>query len=166
MSSPFVCPVCQNNKCCPANGPKISPVLIVSDQPGVEERNKGVPMVGRMGEVVRTEFGRLGLDFSRMRRTNIWLHEPNENEDCFKHSFQQLLKEAKGKQAILLMGSDVVKYLCKEKVSDVCGLQVTSLYLSAPIIMACINPAQVFHQSHGEIRLTFTKFSKLIKGLL
>jgi hypothetical protein len=37
-------------------------------------------------------------------------------------------------------------------------LRVTSRYLSAPILYACVNPAVAFHGGIGEVRLALKKF--------
>lgn len=166
MTNPFLCPVCNNPKCVPPSGNKNSPILIIGEFPGREETQKGKPMVGKMGDVLRYELGLLGVDLNRMRICNLWQHEPNGNEDCLKHGFETVIAEAKGKQAILLLGSESVKAFCNENVSKVCGLEVKSPYLSAPIIMACVNPAVAFHSSIGELRLALKKFSIKIGDLL
>lgn len=166
MDDIFTCPVCGDSKCVPPSGNTKSLILIIGEQPGEEELKKGKPMVGRMGDVLRQELGRLGVDLNRIRLCNLWQHAPNGNEDCYNHGLQTVIKEAKGKQAILLLGSDTVKAFTNEKVSNVCGLKVTSNYLSAPIIIACVNPAQVFHSSVGEMRLALKKFAVAIEGKL
>ena len=166
MTNPFVCPVCNNQKCVPPAGNKNSPILVVAEFPGKEEVIKGKPMVGRMGDILRSELGILGVDLNRMRICNLWQHAPNNNEDCYNLGLQTVIQEAKGKKAVLLLGSDAVKALTNEKVSDVCGLQIHSDYLSAPIIMACVNPAIAYHSSIGELRLALSKFSSLIMDVL
>ena len=164
MNDIFTCPICDDKHCVPPSGSTKSPVLIVAEFPGEEELEKGRPMVGRMGTVLKTELGRLGIDINRMRLCNLWQHTPNGNEDCYKHGFETVIKEAKGEQAILLLGSDTVKAFTGEKVSEVCGLKLKSDYLSAPIIIACVNPAQAFHSNIGEMRLALKKFSLAIEG--
>ena len=134
--------------------------------PGDEEIKAGKPMVGRMGGVLRAELSRLGVDMRRMRLCNLWLHPPNKREDCFNYGVEQVIKEAQKKEAILLVGSDTIRYFCNVNVMSVNGLRVTSPYLSAPIIMACVQPAAVFHGSIGEIRLALGKFAKAINGLM
>jgi len=54
-----------------------------------------------------------------------------------------------------------------KSVKAVCGLQVTSHYLSAPIIYATINPASLFQRGGvGEVRLALTKFVKAVEDLI
>lgn len=160
------CPVCKSKDYVPAYGNKKSKVLLVAEFPGEDEVRKGVPMTGNMSNVLRTELAILGQDLKAFRRMNVWFHPPNKNPKCFEYGVEQVIKEAKGKSIILLMGDEVVKYFCNESVTKVCGLQVTSPYLSAPHIFACINPAQVYHLGHGvgEIRLALHKFVKEVEN--
>lgn len=159
------CPVCHSNKLVPAFGPQKAKILLVAEYPGEEEIKQGVPMVGPMSNVLKTELAYAGLDFRTMRRMNVWQHSPNKNKDCFANGVEKVIKEAKNRHAILLIGSDTVKYFCDLPVTNVCGLQVKSSYLSAPIIVACINPAIVFRGGHGvgEIRLALKRFADLVK---
>jgi uracil-DNA glycosylase family 4 len=166
MTDLFTCPVCNNNQCVPPSGPQKSPILVVGEFPGEIEIEKGKPMVGRMGTILKMELGRLGIDLNRLRLCNLWQHIPNNNEECYKHGMEIVIQEAKDKKAILLLGSESVKCFTGEKVSDVCGLQLQSNYFSAPIIIACVNPAVVFHGAVGEMRLALKKFSAAIEGII
>lgn len=160
--APKYCPVCAE-KICPPSGH--GDVLILGEHPGRAEIEAGRPfathhMYVTAGKVFRTELAKVGLDLARFRVTNLWLHEPNGNEDCFKVGYDMALEEAKGKKAILLVGSDAVDTFTSLKVSDVCGLQVESAILSAPIIYAMVNPAVALHgRGIGEVRLAIQKFA-------
>lgn len=121
-------------------------------------------MIGNMGAVLRTEFGKLGFDLNRMRLMNLWQHAPNNNEECYQLGFETVIKEAKGRRAILLLGSETVKAFCNRSVSKVCGMPVESSYLSVPIIYACVNPATAFHGTVGEVRLALKKFVNRVEG--
>jgi uracil-DNA glycosylase family 4 len=157
----YDCPVCGREDCVPANGVSSSPILIVAEMPGSEEIKYGEPLIGATGRVLRTELAYLGIDMKSLRLCNLWLHEPNKNEKCLEYGASKVIEEAKGRKAILLVGSDVVEYFCNIKVTKVSGLEVTSPYLSAPLIMACPNPALVFKGSGiGEMRLALQKFVK------
>lgn len=163
----FVCPSC-GSPSVRASGSTQSKVLILGEFPGRAEIEKGVPfavhhLFTTAGKVFRKELERVGLSLAQFRVTNLWLHEPNKNENCYQVGYDWALDEAKGKQVILLVGSEVVEAFTKYKVSDVAGLQVDSPVLSAPHIMAMHNPAIVFHKSIGEIRLTISKFNALLE---
>lgn len=162
----YTCPICKSTDCVPVGGKQHSKILLIGEFPGEDEVKSGKPFSGATGSVLRTELGKLGADLSQFRITNLWLHKPNHNEDCLKYSVEQVIKEAKGKDAILLIGSDAVKYFCDVKVSQWNGLEVKSSYLSAPIIMALIQPATVFHGCTGELRFGLKKFVERINDLL
>ena len=161
----YTCEHCGRDDLVLASGAKRAKILIIGEFPGRDEIKKGKPMVGAMGEVLRNELARADLDMNQMRLTNLWLHPKNDNEDCFKYGLNEVIKEARNRQAILLIGSDTVSYLCNEKVSEVNGLEVQSSYLSAPLLFACVQPATVFHQSLGDFRLSMQKFSKKVNEL-
>jgi uracil-DNA glycosylase family 4 len=162
----YTCPICKSKDCVPACGNEASKILIIGEFPGKDEIKSGRPFAGATGTILRTELGRLGIDLGRIRIANLWLHEPNGSETCLMYSAQLIKKEAENKEAILLIGSDTVKYFCGLKVHSVTGLEVKSDYFSVPIIYACIQPATVFHGTFGELRLSLQKFAKRIEGLL
>jgi len=161
-----VCPSCGEVGCPPSGHSK--DLLIIGEWPGRLEIERGIPfatspMFMTAGKIFRKELARVGLDFSQFRITNLWLHEPNKNENCFKAGYNLVLDEAKSKKAILLVGSEVVDTFTEYKVSDVSGLQVESPILSAPIIYAMVNPALALHRSVGEVRLSIEKFAKRLE---
>ena len=155
------CPSCAE-PICPPSG-KSQDLLIIAEFPGRLEMERQMPfathaMYVTAGKVLRKELERLGVSLSQFRVINLWLHEPNKNENCFKAGFDNALEEAKGKKAVLLVGSDVVETFTEYKVSDVSGLQVDSSVLSAPIIYAMVNPALALHRAVGEVRFGIEKF--------
>lgn len=162
----YVCPVCKTNDLVPPSGIEKSKILIIGEFPGIEEIKTGKPFSGATGGILRTELGKLGIDLSSIRTMNMWMHLPNKNEKCLEYGVQQVIKEAKGKQAILLIGSDTVKYFCDLKVHNVNGLEVKSNLFSAPLIMACVQPATVFHGTLGELRLSLKKFADKIERII
>jgi uracil-DNA glycosylase family 4 len=166
FESQFECPICHTDKVVPAVGNEKSAVLIVAEFPAEEELEKGIPMVGPMGRVLRQELSILGLDMKQTRRTNLWLHPPNKNKDCLDYGTQEVIKEAKGKKAILLLGSDTAKVFVNKSVSDISGLVVESPYFSCPVVV-CYNPAIVFQKGKGvgEIRLALKRFVELVERI-
>lgn len=160
------CPVCGNDELVDASGPSRAKILIIGEFPGKDEIIYGKPLVGPTGRIMRKELGYLGADMRQMRITNLWNHRPNKNEKCYELGCEKAIKEAQGRSAILLVGSDTVSYFCNQSVKAVCGLQVTSYLLSAPIIYATVNPASLFQRGGvGEVRLALTKFVKAIENL-
>ena len=172
----YTCPHCGTNNCVPAYGDEDSPVLLVADVPGDIEIVQGIPLIGRTGTILRQMLAKMGWDLSQFRVMNLWNHEPNKNEDCFMHGKELVLKEILGepetdqqqdppsvwypnrKRAVLLIGADVAKAFLTNNVSDVCGMQTESIYFSVDVLMACYNPAIVFHSVAGEVELALKKF--------
>jgi uracil-DNA glycosylase family 4 len=163
----FTCPVCSSDKLVIAHGPTKSSVLIIASEPGEEELKQGLPMVGNMGNVLRTELAYLKFDFKSARRTNLWRHTPNKNKECLQNGMEEVIKEAKGRKGILLLGNEVADLFVGKSVMKVAGLNVKSDYFSAPVIVCCPNPAMAFHSGHGigEIRLALTKFIRLLESV-
>jgi uracil-DNA glycosylase len=160
------CPVCNTDKLIIPAGRSTSPVLVVGEFLGDYESAHGMALSGAEGTVFRREMTYLGVDISKFRIVNILLHKPNGNARCVSAGFQNAIAEAKGKKAILLIGSTCVSSFCDTAIGSVCGAQVHSPYLSAPIIYACVNPAIVFKRGGiGELRLALQKFILAIKEI-
>ena len=155
------CPSCGDRVCPPTGHSK--ELLIVGDFPSKEDMSQSKPFAvssGFMtaGRILRKELEMCGVSLSDFRITNLWLHEPTKSENCWQAGYDNVLAEAKGKKAILLIGSDTVETFTGYKVSDVSGLQVDSSILSAPIIYASVNPALAQHRAVGEVRHAIQKF--------
>lgn len=155
-----LCPAC-GEPGVPPHGGKDSKILIIGEFPGDEEMEKGRPFIGPTGKVFKAELRRVGIEYALCRVTNIWLHPPTKNEFCLKAGIDIALDEAKGKQAILLVGSECARLFLDKGVMEVSGLQVESQMLSAPIIFAMPNPALVFQPNRGvgEIRFALKNFA-------
>ena len=167
------CPSCASPVCSPYG--HSDTLLIVGEFPGDEEMLQGRPFASNRrfmtaGRVFKEEMNLEGMALNEFRVTNLWLHKPNDKENCWQAGYNHVLEEAKGKQAILLVGSDVVSTFTNYKVSDVSGLQVDSAILSAPIIMAMVNPASAMVIGHGlgEVRFAVQKWKSILEkeGLL
>lgn len=166
----IVCPSCADRIVPPSGN---SDLLIVGDAPGKEDymhnslfstnTNYVTP-----GKVLRRELERVGASIRDFRVATLWMHEPSKEENCYKAGFDHILDEAKGKKAILLMGSDTVEAFTVYKVSDVSGLQIDSPFLGAPIIYALVSPGLALSRGMGEVRFGIEKFVKRLQeeGLL
>lgn|SRR5574341_134184 len=162
------CPSCGNVVCMPSG--HSGDLLIIGEFPSDEEMLQGRPFASNRnfisaGKILRKELELVGMSLSDHRVTNIWLHKPNNEDNCFQAGYNHVLSEAKGKKAILLVGSDTVSIFTSYKVSDVSGLQVNSPVLSAPLIMAMINPASAMVMGHGigEVRFAIKKWKSLLE---
>lgn len=160
----FDCPICGRDDCVPAYGNKNAEILVIAEFPGDEEVTQGKPLCGNTGTVLKHELGRLGMDLKCMRICNLWIHPPNKNNKCLEYGASKVIEESIGKKAILLLGSDVVKYFCGEDVGSVAGLRLTSNLLFSPLIVASPNPAIVFRSTIGELRLSLQKFESLYRS--
>ena len=130
LENNFTCPICGSDKLVLPIGPKNSKVLIVAEYPGEDEVKEGRPMVGNMGRVLRSELSYLSFDLKSARRTNLWRHPPNKKKECLQNGLEEVIKEAQGKQAILLLGDEVVKLFLDKSVTKVAGLLSNSNYFS------------------------------------
>ena len=153
----FTCKACGRTDLVLPYGNFKSSILIIGEFPGEEEMKIGRPFVGPAGRVLKTELGRLGFSLHSAILTNLWLHEKNDNEDCFKEGLEKLLVLAKDKELILLLGSDTAKFFTDRSVMSVAGLKVTTPYWDT-ITMASPNPASAFHGAMGEVKLSLDKF--------
>jgi len=142
-----------------SDGYEGSKVMIIGAYPGDEEIKAGRPMVGPMGEVLRSELGHLGVFLDNIRYGNLWAHKPNGSSECFDFSATEIIKELEGKEAVLLLGKDPVEFFLNAKVMEVCGLFMAS-HLYSGLMMACVNPAIVFQDGStvGELKLALKKF--------
>ena len=155
--------VCSCGKnCIEPSGPKNAPILICGEYLGRAEAEAGRPFCGPSGRILRAELDKIGLNLDEIRVTNLVNHEFPE-EDCYQFGLEQVIREAKGRKAILLLGSECSRIFLGKGVLTISGLKVESKYLSAPIIRATINPAALLSGTVGEFRLAIQKFAKAIK---
>lgn len=167
----YVCPICGSTDVVPPDGDEKSPYLIIGAYPAKEEVKEHRPMAGKTGNVLKAELRKLGRDICEFRICNLWHHPPQLDKDdinynkCFEYGATLAVKEAIGRKAILLIGADTAKYFCSCSVEAYNGLLITSQYLSAPIIMAMIQPTTVFKGGVGELRLALSKFVRQLEKL-
>lgn len=160
----FTCSGCGRKDLVLARGNRSSPIMIIGEFPGDDEIQQGKPFVGGAGRVLKSELGKQGFSLHSALITNLWLHPKNDNEDCFNNGLERLLKQAKGKELVLLLGSDTVEFFTDYSVMQVAGLIVDSPYFSCKV-MACPNPAQAFYGTIGELRLSLQKFIQEAKKI-
>lgn len=158
---PQYCPSCGDSICPPSGNSK--QLLIVGDAPDRMDMMKKHPFSidtwrTTPGKVLRKELERMGASLNEFRACYLWLHETTRSGSCWQAGYDNVLTEAKGKKAILLMGAEVVSTFTQYKVSDVSGLQVDSPILSASIIYAMISPGLAIQRSLGEVRFAITQF--------
>ena len=168
-----VCPVCLKSGVTQRGSSK--DVLIILEHPTEADvqfgtpfslaprKKNGKPAYTSAGDVIRTEMQRMGLDLNAMTSLCLWLHEPNNSEDCFNAGRDLVLDAAKGKRVVMLCGNLAVEYFTGYPVEDVNGLEMDSPYLSAKRILACVNPTHVFKNGLGEFRFGLQALYNILK---
>jgi hypothetical protein len=162
-----ICPACEQEGI-PPKGRKDAKYLLVFNkpypvQPAVTSKYKKQQLSGL--DVLRKELQKVGLDLNYdFRMTWLYLHEPGKNEGCYKVGREIVLDEAKGKQAVVLVGAEPVEEFTRLSASDVYGLQVESPTFSAPITFVIPKPEGVFVRGSGigELRLSVQKLERLL----
>jgi len=117
-------------------------------------------------DVLRKEMSKCGMDLQGdFRLSWIWLHEVSKNLECFKYGKNLVLDEAKGKQAVILVGAEPVEEFTGLSASDVYGLQVESSTFSAPVVFVLPKPESMFVRGSGigELRLSVQKLGKVLE---
>jgi len=163
----YTCPVCGVDNCVPPNNLE-SPVLIVGEFPGVEEEIQGMPLVGRTGTILRQMLARMDWDLSSFGVCNLWQHAPNKNAECLAHGKKVVVESARNKKVVLLVGSDVAKEFLTKNISELNSMKVNEylkIPLSAPVVMAMMNPAICFHNVAGETILALQNFIRDVEKL-
>lgn len=162
----FTCKVCGDTNCVPPHNPANSKILIVGEFPGDEEILRGIPLVGRTGTILKQQLARLGHSLNSFALMNLWQHKPNKNADCLEVGKQTVIQQAKDKDIILLVGSEVAKTFLSKNVSELNGLVVNEFLLypfSAKVVLAMFNPAICFHSVTGEVILALKNFIREVE---
>ena len=190
------CPICKRLLLVEPDGDPKAKILIVGEYPGIEEIKAGRPWVGQAGKVLDRELELVGIPRHICRVTNLWLHAPPAApktekpktrsaierweeaaaayEPEFTFHYTRLLKEIKGRKALLMMGSDVTEALIGRPVSLVAGCFIKSgRFITAvnlpKVTVAMMNPAIVFRSGKegklGETRLAIQRFAEAINEL-
>lgn len=152
------CKIC-GKQLIPSYGPTSSKILIAGEFPGTQEIIRGIPFIGKTGDILKAEATRAGLNILSCRLTNLWQHAKDEENCDVEWHIQQLVREMRGKTHILLMGSDLTYHLLGGKsVMDLTGMEVKSDMFPKQRIFVSVNPAFLFHGPVGELRLALGRF--------
>lgn len=120
------------------------------------------------------ELGIAGLSMQIMSLSALWLHTPPragktkegkvEFQKCLDWSISEVIRVAKDKKIVLLMGAEVVRTFIGKGVSDVSSLICKSdLLPSVPVIIPAPNPDNIMKQPIGELRLALKVFAEQVK---
>lgn len=153
------CPLCPRNLVSPS-GPWEATIGIIGEFPGQEEKRLLAPFVGASGRILRTELKRVGIQATDCRLTNLWMHDPLEDDKEYDLHLKQAILAVKKCKIVLLLGSDASQAFLGEKVSNVAGLWLESDLLTNKRVIACPNPAALLHGTIGEFRLTMERLKK------
>jgi hypothetical protein len=158
-----VCPSCGNEATSP-QGRKNAKYLLIFSKPYVTAAVRSYKDKVTGLDVLRKELAKVGLDLSEFRIAFLWMHEPGKNDNCYLAGRDTVLEEAKGKEAVILVGSEASEEFCGYGAGDVAGLQVDSVSFSAPIVFVLPKPEGVFVRGAGigELRLAVQKLGKLL----
>lgn len=158
-----ICPACSEEGT-PPRGSKNSKYLLVFNKPYITAAVRSYKDKLSGLDILRKELARVGLDIAEFRMCWLNLHEPSKNENCYKVGRDIVLDEAKGKQAVVLVGAEPVEEFTGLSASDVYGLQVESPTFSAPVVFVLPKPEGVFVKGAGigELRLSVEKLGKVL----
>lgn len=159
------CEFCNNTLVTPL-GKKTSDIILIGHEPSWQEVRNFTPFSDDGGNLLRQELAKLGEDMYQIRRTYLWLHEADSKKPKCKDKFAEMvITEARGRKAVLLLGSEVTEFFTGYGVMEVSGLQVKSQYLSNPLIVACPSPRAALRGTIGELRLALTRFIRAYRDL-
>lgn len=160
------CPAC-GNEATPPNGKKSARYLMIFSKPypapGIRNKYQREQLSGL--DVLRKELSKVGLDLSEFRMAYLNMHD-SKDENCYFAGRDIILDEAKGKEAVILVGSEVTEEFCGLSAQDTAGLQVDSMSFSAPLVFVLPKPESVFVRGAGvgELRLSCEKLGKVLDG--
>lgn len=159
------CPACGEDAVAP-QGRKIAKYLLVFSKPYPMSAVRSYKDKVTGLDVLRKELAKVGLDLSEFRMSYLWMHEPGKNTNCYTAGRDTVLEEAKGKEAVILVGSEASEEFCGYGAGDVAGLQVESAVLSAPIVFVLPKPEAVFVRGYGigELRLSVQKLGRKLNN--
>lgn len=155
------CPKCDKISV-PASGSTASKILIVGSSPLDSELLVGRTMMGAVGGVLRNEFYRMRVDFAPIRKIHLCPHEETKKQDCWQKD--RVIQEIATKDYILVMGALATNFLIGKSPDDICGLEVSSRYISeSKLVMGCVSHGSAYSSGWGELRFAIENFVKEIK---
>ena len=161
MKSANVCSMCGGTMVS-NQSPAQSRIVIVSEYPGSAELRLKLPFVGEAGNILKAEMSKVGLQFSECAVTNIWPHEPNEDEDKLTYHQKIAIQFASSYPYLLLLGSLAAESFLGMKVSKISGVVLSNSAHS--IIVASPNPAMCLRGAGlGELRLALSNFAEAVQ---
>ena len=164
MPAITLCPACSEQGSAPKGNKNAKWLLVFAKPYPTMSGWKGNKVTAM--DVLRKEFAKVGLDLADFRTASLWLHEPGKNDDCYQAGRSVVLDEARGREAVILVGSEPVEEFTGLSASDTAGLQVDAPALSAKIVFVLPKPEGVFVRGAGigELRLSCQKLGKVLNS--
>lgn len=167
---PPLCKIC-SNPLIESVGPPKSKLGILGDKPQPEDRNtwkvwtdiSSVYRGPNVGRILRAELAQAGLFFGDFIVTNVWMHDPVEDEREYNWHLQQAIRVLRKCELILAMGSIPSQALIGENAGNVSGLWVKSNLFTDKKIMISPSPTILLRGSVGEFRLALSRFAIEVK---
>ena len=147
-----------------------SKVLLVGEYPGYKETIQGLPFAFKQkdhqtfaGDILQAELIRVGLMLPTLLVTNIWQHQKDDKTCDPALHLDETVKLFKDRTHILLMGSEATVALLGKKYEEVSGTPVQVPGFTKQHFWDSPNPALVYGQPIGEIRLAFQRFAEDVR---
>lgn len=113
--------------------------------------------------ILRAELSRAGMFFGDFFATNVWGHEPVEDDAELNWHLKQALAALKGCTLILALGSGATQALLGCNAGDVAGVWSKSSLFPKAKIMPAPHPRGLLRGTVGEFRLALERFKKETK---
>ncbi len=170
LSRADLCEFCSVSLIRPS-GPPDADVLVAGYEPTPQDLEASRPFTGQLGDILRTELAREGIDLYQIRATYLWGHAPVKETKKIHPEFDshlaRFLEECKGRKMILLLGTDLAKMFLsrisasgKVTATSLSGLTLSSPLLSASVVMTTLMPTVCISGVVGEFRLAIQRFAK------
>lgn len=179
-----ICTACQHGTLEPILTNK--PILIIKESASEADyeneqvfsftgKNKYGKQENTASYYLQREFGNVGLQFTSYPMTALWLHRQMKTKNreqrevlgrCLDHSMSEVIKVARNKKLVLMMGASLINMFTGYNATDVYGLKVKSDFLpDAAVIIPAPNPDKIMAQPIGEMRNALKVFAGEVRAL-
>ena len=134
-------------------------VAVLGDYPFFDELRSGVAFRGSIGDILRSELGKVGVQFEQLYGLHFWNHIKTDECDVALHA-QQTLEAIKDCKLILMLGNDPCQHFLGYSAPEISGTIQKSKFLPKSIIVAGPIPASFLRGPIGELKLAIEKFTE------
>jgi len=156
------CPVCAEPVKIPT-GDKDAPIFIVFDQ-SFPQPKWGLPATSAFKSLF-TKYS--GIDAADCRYAYLYLHEPNNNQECVNFGLSLIKEELIQHEFFIACGADITRAMTGHSVMDTTGLIFLPKQTGLPIpIMPLISPAMLFvkNKGIGEYHFAMRRLKEYMNG--